>query len=197
LGVPSRGDFDSLYIGTPAWDIGRPQPTFLALAVAGELRGNVLDVGCGTGEHALMAAALGLQALGVDISPRAIELAQGKATQRGLDARFLVWNALNLPALGEQFETVLDSGLFHIFGDEDRAKYVECLGSAVSPGGRYYLLCFSDRQPGLWGPRRVTQDEIRTSFADGWIVESIKGVTMDLTIGPEGAQAWLAAIVRG
>jgi 2-polyprenyl-3-methyl-5-hydroxy-6-metoxy-1,4-benzoquinol methylase len=62
-----------------------------------------------------MAAALSLQALGVDISPRAIELAQGKAAQRGLDARSLAWNTLNLPALGEQFETVLDSGLFHIF----------------------------------------------------------------------------------
>jgi hypothetical protein len=71
------------------------------------------------------------------------------------------------------------------------------LGECRDPGGRYYLLCFSDRQPELWGPRRVTQNEIRTSFADGWIVESIKGVTMDLTIGLDGAQAWLAAIVRG
>ncbi len=49
-------DFDALYAGTPPWDIGRPQPAFLALAQEGAIRGRVLDVGCGTGEHVLMAA---------------------------------------------------------------------------------------------------------------------------------------------
>ena len=62
-------DFDALYTGTPPWDIGRPQPAFVQLADAGVLRGHVLDVGCGTGEHALMAAALGLQAVGIDAAP--------------------------------------------------------------------------------------------------------------------------------
>lgn len=66
-------DFDALYAGTPPWDIGRPQPAFLALAEAGQVRGRVLDV------------------------------------------------------------------------------------------GRLYLLCFSDRQPGLLGPRRVTRDEFRAA----------------------------------
>jgi 2-polyprenyl-3-methyl-5-hydroxy-6-metoxy-1,4-benzoquinol methylase len=61
-------DFDALYAGTPPWDIGRPQPAFLALAEAGALKGRVLDVGCGTGEHALMAAELGLEATGVDVA---------------------------------------------------------------------------------------------------------------------------------
>src|ERR1039458_5240791 len=54
--------FDASYAGTPPWDIGRPQPAFLALAEAGTIRGRVLDVGCGTGEHALMAASMGPQA---------------------------------------------------------------------------------------------------------------------------------------
>src|ERR1039458_6117514 len=53
-------DFDGFYAGTPPWDIGRPQPAFLSLAEAGAIRGRVLDVGCGTGEHALMAAGMGL-----------------------------------------------------------------------------------------------------------------------------------------
>src|SRR6266536_3269789 len=43
-----RGPED-LYTGTPPWDIGRPQPAFLALADAGAIRGRVLDVGCVTG----------------------------------------------------------------------------------------------------------------------------------------------------
>ncbi|HKN42760.1 MAG TPA: hypothetical protein VJW23_02465, partial [Propionibacteriaceae bacterium] len=52
--------FNAMYdAGPPPWDIGRPQPAFLELADQGLLVGRVLDVGCGTGEHALMAAARG------------------------------------------------------------------------------------------------------------------------------------------
>jgi pimeloyl-ACP methyl ester carboxylesterase len=130
-------DFDSSYSGTPPWDIGRPQPAFQALADAGELRGRVLDAGCGTGEHTLMAARLGLDATRVDAAPTAIEIAKGKARDRGLQARFVVGNALDLPSLGRQFDTVLDSGMFHVFDDNDRAAYVASLSAATAPGGRY------------------------------------------------------------
>lgn len=185
-----------MYAGTPPWDIGRPQPAFLELAGAGALRSRVLDVGCGTGEHALMAASLGLEATGIDGSPSAIAIARRKARERDLDARFLVWDALELGALAEQFETVLDSGLFHVFDDDDRARYVRSLLVAIPPGGRCFILCFSDRQPGDWGPRRVTEDEIRTSFADGWSVDAIEAARLDVNIDPNGAQAWRVALTR-
>ena len=190
-------DFDALYAGTPPWDIGRPQPAFLALAAAGAIRGRVLDVGCGTGEHVLMAAGLGLEATGLDAAPTAIEAARRKTRDRGLTARFLVWDARRLAELGERFDTVLDSGLFHVVADEDRARFVDGLGAVVLLGGRYLMLCFSERQPGLWGPRRVTQAEIRASFADGWRVDAIEPARFDITIDPNGAQAWLARITRG
>jgi len=87
----------------------------------------VLDVGCGTGEHALMAAGRGLKATGIDAAPTAIRLAREKAARRSLDARFEVWDALDLPAFGEQFDTVLDCGLFHVFDDDERARFVASL----------------------------------------------------------------------
>jgi cyclopropane fatty-acyl-phospholipid synthase-like methyltransferase len=185
-----------MYAGTPPWDIGRPQPAFLELAHAGGVGGRVLDVGCGTGEHALMAAGLGLEATGVDAAPTAIAIAEQKALDRGLTARFLVWNALQLAELGEQFDTVIDSGLFHVFEDEDRLRFVDSLRAAIPAAGRYYMLCFSDRQPGDFGPRRVTQEEIRASFSDGWQVDSIEAAKMDVTFRPEGVFAWRATITR-
>ena len=68
-------NWDAAYAASvPApWDIGRPQPAFLRLASSGLLTGRVLDAGCGTGEHALLAARFGAEAVGVDLSARAIE----------------------------------------------------------------------------------------------------------------------------
>ena len=189
-------DFDALYAGMPPWDIGRPQPAFVALAENGEIKGRVLDVGCGTGEHALLAAGLGLEATGVDVAAAAIAAAEAKAAERGFEARFLVWNALDLAALGELFDTVLDSGCFHVLDDDDRPAYVASLGAATRVGGRCHLLCFSDRQPGLFGPRRVSQEELRAAFADGWRVDAIESATIDSRDGRGSALAWLATITH-
>jgi len=192
----TQADFDDMYTGTPPWDIGHPQPSLRAVANAGGLSGRVLDAGCGTGEHALMAAALGLDATGIDGSPRAIDLARRKAAERGVDVRFLVADARGLGSLGEVFDTVIDSGLFHVFGDDDRARYVDSLRAATAPGGRVYMLCFSDRMPGDFGPRRVTQEEIRASFSDGWTVEAIEAVGLEVNFSPDPVPAWLATMER-
>jgi hypothetical protein len=92
---------------------------------------------------------------------------------------------------------VIDCGLFHIFEDPDRSLLVGSLRSVTRPGSHYFMLCFSDRQPGDWGPRRVTQDEIRASFAEGWQIDSIEPATLEITFDPNGVLAWLTAITRG
>lgn len=168
-----------------------------ALADAGAIRGRVLDVGCGTGEqHVLMCAGLGLDATGVDVAPAALHAAERKARDRGLTARFLLRDARKLADLGESFDTVLDCGLFHILGDKDRTVYVNSVQSVLVPGGRYFMLCFSDQQPGDQGPRRVTRDEITTAFAQGWRVDSIEPGTLDSPTDPDGIRAWLVALTR-
>jgi cyclopropane fatty-acyl-phospholipid synthase-like methyltransferase len=129
-------NWDDVYVtGVPPWDIGRPQPAFLRLAERGLLSGQVLDAGCGTGEHTLLAAAHGAEAVGVDVSPTAIARARAKAAERGLDARFEVGDALDLGRLGLTFGTVIDSGLFHVFGDEERPRYAASLASVLRSGG--------------------------------------------------------------
>jgi len=182
----------------PPWDIGRPQPAFVRLADAGQLTRRLLDAGCGTGEHTLLAASRGADVIGIDVSRTAIARARAKAAERGIAARFEVANALELGSLGFSVDTILDSGVFHVFSDEDRVRYVAALAAVLRPGGDCYLMCFSDKQPGDWGPRRVRADELRASFSDGWTVESISADAFDINPmgGATQAQAWLAVLRR-
>ena len=110
------------------------RPAAASLRAAGGkglLAGRLLDSGCGTGEQTLLAAGHGADAVGVDLSPLAVERARGKAADRGLNARFEVADALRLGDLGLTFDTVIDSGVFHVFDDEDRARYVASLASVL------------------------------------------------------------------
>jgi cyclopropane fatty-acyl-phospholipid synthase-like methyltransferase len=192
--------WDESYTGDapPPWDIGRPQPAFVRLADEGRLTGRLLDSGCGTGENALLAASRGADVLGIDVSPTAVARAREKSAERGIAASFEVADALELAALGLSVDTILDSGVFHVFGDDDRARYVASLAAVLRPGGDCYLMCFSDKQPGDWGPRRVHADELRASFSDGWTVASITADAFDINPigGATQAQAWLAVLRR-
>jgi SAM-dependent methyltransferase len=192
-------DWDDSYTGAepPPWDIGRPQPRFAAIARTGGFHGRVLDSGCGTGEHALLAAEHGADVLGVDIAAHAIAEARRKADARGLPARFEVANALELADPVAPYDVVIDSGVFHVFDDADRLRYVDALRRQTAPGSVCYLMCFSDKQPGDWGPRRIRADELRAAFADGWDV-GLEPATFDvLPVGDiTEVQAWFATIRR-
>lgn len=196
------GSWDDAYQHDRApWDIGRPQPAILRLADAGDLIEPVLDVGCGSGEHALLAATSGLEVTGVDISHLAVERARGKARARGLSAEFLVGDVLALDQverLDPPFRTVLDVGCFHTFANADRPVYASSLAAVVEGGGVLHLLCFSEHTPGADGPRRVTQAELRATFSRDWRVDRIEAEAFAVSSQWPGLQpnAWLARIVR-
>jgi cyclopropane fatty-acyl-phospholipid synthase-like methyltransferase len=132
-----------------------------------------------------------------------IQRAKRKAAERGVQATFLVQDALKLKDWTERFDHVIDSGLFHVFSDDDRPRYVEGLATVLKPGGRLFLLCFSDEEPGTQGPRRVSKNELHAAFAEGWSVESFKPVQVevrpdlkDMTFSEGGPKAWFAVMRR-
>ncbi len=188
--------FESVYHGEPPWDIGHPQKEYIQLERAGQIVGSVLDIGCGTGENALYFAEHGHEVWGIDFTSAAIHKAQEKAAQRHLAVTFLVLNVLELHTLGRTFDTVIDTGLFHTLSDEERPLFVDNLATVMDRGGTYFMLCFSELEPGDHGPRRVTQAEIRNSFQDGWHINYIRPVIMESRLRPSGIHAWLSSISK-
>jgi SAM-dependent methyltransferase len=191
-------DWDEIYAGRPRWDIGRPQPAFLALVRSGTITGRVLDVGCGTGEHVLMCAAAGLDATGVDIAAAAIRDAEHKARERGLAAQFLRHDVRQLAELGATtFDTVLDGGLLvHVLADEqDRNAYLDGLRAVLPVGGRYFVLCFRGAPTDNPVPH-LTREDVTSCFAQGWRIDAIDETTLDSRSDPDGIPAWLLALTR-
>jgi SAM-dependent methyltransferase len=196
-----RATFENLYAGPAPWDIGRPQKQLTM--IADRVTGPVLDAGCGTGEHALYFAGRGHLVIGIDFVEEVIRRARRKAAERGQSVQFLVKDALTLADWDERFASVIDFGLFHVFSDHDRRCYVEGLAQVLKPGGRLFLMCFSNEEPGTDGPRRISQQELYEAFADGWQVESIQRARAELNpdftevkFSEGGPKMWFAIIRR-
>jgi SAM-dependent methyltransferase len=170
----------------PPWVVGGPQPAVVGLVEGGGISGRVLDVGTGVGEHTILLARHGFEVVGVDFVPAAVELARRRAAAEGVQARFEVVDVLGEPGLvgvfGE-FDTVLDSALFHNFDGEDRQRYVEVLRRVLRPGGRIILLALAGG--GGLGPE-VSDEELVAPFrGGGWKVEEISQSTYVGTVRHE------------
>ena len=199
--IHDRSTFESTYAGQAPWDIGRPQKPFIDMA--DRISGSVLDAGCGTGDTALLFAGRGCHVTGIDFIEQAINRARRKAAERGVQATFLVKDAMTLKERTERFDNVIDSGLFHVFCDDDRRRYVEGLATVLKSGGRIFMMSFSDEEPGEQGPRRVSKKELHAAFAEGWVIESIEPTRAEVrpdlkefSFSQGGPKAWFAVVLR-
>jgi ubiquinone/menaquinone biosynthesis C-methylase UbiE len=163
----------------------------------------VLDVGCGTGDNAVFLAKNGFTVVGVDIAPRAIELAKGKAAMQNVKVDFRVANALELNRHfdSSEFDDIIDSGLFQTLDDEERRIYVKEISRIIRVGGSCFMLCFSDKEPGSGGsgvssPRRISKDEIRRAFLPMFRISYIRDAKFTDRLHPKGARAYITSATK-
>jgi SAM-dependent methyltransferase len=187
----SRIDFDALYRGespgpglppvpNPPWDTRAPKESVITWQSDGQIRGDVLDIGCGFGDNAIFLAGHGHRVTGVDISPTAVAQAHGRAQHAGLteDAvTFAVGDAADLTGYVEAFDTVIDSGMYHCLDDAERARYATAAYRAVRPGGRLLMCCFTEAHSAgpRWRRPGVSEASLRDTLGGaGWVVDSLR-----------------------
>jgi len=172
-------EWDRIYRRYPLevlpWELGRPRKVLVELVEKGLIKkGRVLDICCGAGTNAIYLAKKGFQVTGIDISPKAIEIAKEKARQANAKTQFRVQNFLNLPFKDEEFDFVFDMGCFHHVKVKDRGIFINGVHRVLKKGGSYFIFCFSDRNGPAWN--HFTKEQIIQLFSNLFKIKNIEQV---------------------
>lgn len=172
----------------------------LAALPATERPRRVLEVGCGPGLYCHELARRGVETVGFDFAPAALDWARQKATSEGLDCRFLHEDLTNLPSsfaatVGPVDAVTFWFGDFHGFPDEEVRTFLPRLVECLVPGGLFVLehqpledyersdssswsmrdsSVFSDR-PHLWFEEYFWHEGQSTEVHVHWIIEPDSG----------------------
>jgi SAM-dependent methyltransferase len=106
---------------------------------------HVVDVGCGTGNASLLAAARGARVTGVDPAGRLLEVARGRVREQGLDATFVLGEAGALPLGDDEADLVLS--VFGVIFASDPEAAAADMARVAGPAGRISLTAWIPEGP--------------------------------------------------
>ncbi len=132
-------DYFRIYSAMLSPAVTAAEVDFIGSALAPPRDGDVLDVACGNGRHAIGLARRGLRLTGVDFNPSYLEAAGKAALAAGVDVR---WVAADMRAL--PFEDAFDAAYsyftsFGYFSDEENERVLAGVARALRRGGRFLL----------------------------------------------------------
>lgn len=107
--------------------------------------GKALDLGCGTGNHALTLARNGWDVTGIDFVPDAIRSARRKAAESGLKIDFIDASVTRPGRLEGPFDYALDIGCLFGLNTDERSRYADILARLLRPGAWYMLYAWLPR----------------------------------------------------
>lgn len=119
--------------------------------------GKAMDLGCGPGRNSIYLAKQGFEVVGYDISSTAIQWAQDRADESGVNVHFECKSAFEIDAC-EQYHFVYDSGCLHHLLPHRRVQYLDIINRSLKPGGLFGITCFRPGFGDLGGPVREMSD---------------------------------------
>ena len=167
--IGPTGDWEKLYatsdVATLPWYMPGLDADIERALKAHRLRGGrILDLGTGPATQAMNLAKRGFDVIATDISPSAIQKAKASAKAAGLSIKFLVDNVLASKLAPNLVDAIVDRGVFHVLAPGKRPVYVRTVHRVLRPNGWLFLKCFSDKEPGTWGPHRIAEPKLRGYF---------------------------------
>lgn len=144
------------------WHSGQPDRRLVRLVSHNKIPGGrVLDMCSGDGTNSIYLASKGFQVYGVDVSGTAVRIARERCRKRGLSCAYETGDVLSFKS-EEPFDFIFDRGCFHHIPHADKPKYVDLLRRLLRPGGKFFLLCFSDKNPPY--EKNLTREDIKRYF---------------------------------
>ncbi len=122
---------------------------------------HVLDVGCGTGNAALLVAARGIRVTGVDPAPRLVDVARSHAAVQRLDATFATGTAAALPLPDGAADVTLS--VFGVIFAPDPAAAAAEMARVTAPAGRIALSAWIPEGP-VSRAARISGDAVRRAL---------------------------------
>jgi SAM-dependent methyltransferase len=154
--------------GDTPWDKGDAHPVLRDMIAHGALHGRVLVPGCGAGHDVRALARQGLEVVGLDVAPLALEAARG-FPREGTE-HYELGDFFDRPAaLRGTFDGIFEHTCFCAIDPARRGAYAEAAAAALRPGGRLLAVFFTDPDNGGEGPPfGCTADEVDGLFADNF-----------------------------
>ena len=195
-------DMDRIYKNMPLekipWNKETPPEALVELVESGRVKPcKTIDLGCGAGNYAIYLAGRGFEVTGIDNSPTAIRIAQENANKKGVKGTFLVADVLgDLDEVKETFDFAYDWELLHHIFPEKRKKYVENVRRILNPGGKYFSVCFHEKDPQFGGSGKYrktslgtvlyfsSEDELRDLFEPYFSIEELKVIAISGKFAP-------------
>lgn len=146
------------------WDKGEAHPVLREMLAHGVLSGRILVPGCGTGHDVRELARRGLEVVGLDVAPIAIECA--RAHKPVGQEIFILGDLFDLPAeMRGTFDGIFEHTCFCAIDSARRADYAEAVAAALRPGGRLLAVFYATPDNGGEGPPfGCTTEEIDALF---------------------------------
>ncbi|HYM39316.1 MAG TPA: class I SAM-dependent methyltransferase [Thermoplasmata archaeon] len=155
----------------------------------------VLDIGTGPATQAIALTKRGYEVVATDIAPSAIAKARHAASREAVRIDFRVDNILASKLQDALVDAIVDRGVFHTLAPDARPTYVAAVHRVLRPAGLLFLKTFSDKEPGSYGPHRISAQELRDAFRSRFTVESIVDAAFQGTLRPS-PKAWFATMRR-